>query len=60
MKKSDKFKIIHEERDGWNTELMVLVEKGTGVQYLFCNKGYGGGMSVMVDKDGKPLLYQED
>ena len=30
----------------------------TGVQYFYHGGGYGGGMAVLVDAEGKPLLYR--
>lgn len=36
----------------------ILVDKETRVQYLYRGAGYGGGMTVLVDSDGKPLLYE--
>ena len=30
----------------------------TGVQYFYHGGGYGGGMTVLVDAEGKPLLYR--
>ncbi|UOB21617.1 DUF6440 family protein [Macrococcus armenti] len=34
----------------------IVVDEQTGVQYLFSAMGYSGGMTVLVDKDGKPIL----
>ena len=34
----------------------VVIDTNTGVQYLYMQSGYGGGLTVLVDKDGKPLL----
>lgn len=34
----------------------IIIDRATGVQYLFAFDGYAGGMTVLVDKDGKPLL----
>lgn len=51
---TDRFKIaIYEEN---NT---VYVDTETGVMYFFHKSGYGGGMSVMVDADGNPLIWEE-
>lgn len=33
----------------------VLMDRETGVQYLFIQCGYAGGLTVLVDADGKPL-----
>ncbi|EAC3817415.1 hypothetical protein JHU71_002070 [Listeria monocytogenes] len=32
------------------------VDKETGVQYVYHLAGYAGGMSPLLDVDGKPLL----
>ena len=34
----------------------ILVDKETGVNYLFHASGYSGGLTVLVDKDGKPII----
>ena len=35
---------------------MILVDKETGVNYLFISSGYAGGLTVLLDKDGKPVI----
>ena len=35
---------------------MILVDKETGVNYLFISSGYAGGVTVLLDKDGKPVI----
>lgn len=40
--------------------LVVYVDKGTGVCYLWNGVGYKGGLTVMLDEDGRPLTYWED
>lgn len=34
----------------------IIVDAHTGVQYLFMHDGYAGGLTVLVDGEGKPLL----
>ena len=36
----------------------IFVDKETGVQYLFVDNNTGGGLTVLVDADGKPILYE--
>ena len=36
---------------------IVLMDRVTGVQYLFFKDGYGGGLCPLIDKDGKPLTW---
>lgn len=34
----------------------IWVDKETGLQYVYHLAGYAGGMSPLLDVDGKPLL----
>lgn len=34
----------------------IWVDTKTGVNYLFHASGYAGGMTVLVDRDGKPIV----
>ena len=36
-----------------------IVDKETGVMYLYCKAANSGGLSVMVDDSGRPLIYEE-
>ena len=38
----------------------VITDEETGVQYLFIDYGYSGGLTVMVDKDGNPLIKKRE
>lgn len=38
----------------------IFFDTETNVMYLYEGLGYGGGMTVMLDKDGKPLLWEKD
>lgn len=35
---------------------MILVDKCTGVNYLFVQNGHGGGLSPLLDAQGNPVL----
>lgn len=37
----------------------VIVDRVTGVCYIYRSVGYGAGMTVLLDIDGTPLLYEE-
>lgn len=50
-----RFKKISNEVSGV-TSSTVLVDKETGVQYLFVKSGSSAGLTALVDKNGKPLL----
>ncbi len=34
----------------------IWVDKVTGVNYLYHSAGYSGGLTVLVDRDGKPVI----
>lgn len=58
-----RFKVEKKKNDKVMLETKVIVDNETGVQYLFVESGYAGGMTVLVDREGKPLLkkhYRDD
>ena len=34
----------------------IWVDQETGINYLYHCTGYSGGMTVLLDKDGKPVV----
>ncbi len=34
----------------------IWVDRQTGVNYLFHASGYAGGLTVLVDREGKPII----
>lgn len=34
----------------------ILVDKKTGINYLFVRDGYAGGLTVLLDENGKPVV----
>ncbi|MBE6784508.1 MAG: xylan 1,4-beta-xylosidase [Ruminococcaceae bacterium] len=38
----------------------IWVDKETGVNYLFRQSGYAGGLTPLIDKDGKPIITPEE
>lgn len=49
-----RFVKIHSEGTFDRTE--VLVDTQTGVNYLFHQHGYSGGLTVLLDREGKPVI----
>ena len=54
----DRFKRVY--RQGVIEILEVWVDTETGVNYLFSANGYAGGLTVLLDKDGKPVVTYND
>ncbi|MDR0285911.1 MAG: DUF6440 family protein [Propionibacteriaceae bacterium] len=45
------------ETEGLGTKgVSVIVDRATGVQYLFAYWGSTSGMTLLVDREGRPLL----
>jgi hypothetical protein len=53
MSKEKRFVKIYSQGMGTNE---IWVDRQTGVNYLYHNGGYGGGICVLVDQDGKPVV----
>ncbi len=56
--KFDRFKVVFSQ--GLASKREVLVDRTTGVNYLFVADGYAGGLTVLLDKDGKPVVTPPD
>ena len=52
-KKQERFVRIHSEIMGCE---QIVVDTKTGVNYLFVQSGYAGGLTVLLDRDGKPVI----
>ncbi len=53
MAKEKRFEKIYSQSAG---SVEIWVDKETGVNYLYHSSGYSGGLTVLLDKDGKPLI----
>ena len=53
-KENDRFEKIYSQ--GKMSSVEIWVDKETGVNYVFCQNGYAGGMTVLLDKEGKPVI----
>lgn len=53
MAKEKRFKKVYSQGAG---SVEILVDKETGVNYLFRQSGYAGGMTVLLDRYGKPVI----
>lgn len=59
MSKNSRFEVVYQEGKALIKGLkMVLVDKETGVNYLFFQSGYAGGLTPLLDADGKPVITQ--
>lgn len=54
-----RFEEIHSEMGVANGN-KIIVDKETGVHYLFSWSGYAGGITPLLDKDGKPTIKPDN
>jgi hypothetical protein len=52
----DRFDIKEKEGVTLFTDAIVIIDKETGVNYLYVCRGYGGGLTPLLDSDGKPIV----
>ena len=55
MEKKDKRFVITYSQ-GTLDMFQVLVDRETGVNYLWHASGYGGGLTPLLDREGKPIF----
>jgi len=51
--KEKRFEKIYSQSMG---SMEIWVDKETGVNYLYRQSGYSGGFTVLLDKEGKPII----
>lgn len=54
MSKVERFEKVYSQGIMNLTE--IWVDKETGINYLWHKDGYAGGLTVLLDKDGKPVV----
>ena len=55
-KKDERFVKMLDEGSGFSWQRTIWVDRETGVNYLWVASGYGGGLTVLLDRDGKPVV----
>ena len=53
-KKEKRFETIYKQ--GALDAIEILVDQETGVNYLFRTNGHAGGLSPLLDREGKPVV----
>ncbi len=53
MAKDNRFEKIYTQGVG---TMEIWIDKETGVNYLYRQSGYSGGLTVLVDTQGKPVV----
>ncbi len=53
----ERFEKIYSQ--GFASVIEVWLDKATGVQYIYRQNGSSGGLTPLLDRDGKPLLLDQ-
>ena len=53
-KVEDRFEKVYSQ--GAMNVMEIWVDKETGVNYVFHASGYAGGLTPLLDRDGKPVV----
>ena len=54
--KKSKDRFIKTYSQGSLTGVEIWVDRETGVNYVFSYNGYAGGMTALLDSEGKPVV----
>ena len=52
----DMKRFVWQKSEGFLKETRIIVDTQTGVNYLFVTEGYGGGLTPLIDENGKPII----
>ncbi|QAT48541.1 hypothetical protein EQM14_01400 [Caproiciproducens sp. NJN-50] len=56
--KEKRFEVVYSQ--GTLETLKIIRDTRTGVQYLAMQSGYAGGLTPLLDREGKPVLTSPD
>ncbi len=48
------------DQSGWAGSMYVWRDRVTGVHYLVATAGQGGGITPLLDENGKPIIFKGD
>ena len=54
MAKKNRFEKVYTQ--GALSTIEIWVDKETGVNYIFRQSGHAGGLTPLLDRDGKPVV----
>lgn len=60
MRRDKRFVVIEKEGSSLSDkgQQMVVVDRKTGVSYLWMKSGYGAGITPLIGSDGKPVIFK--
>lgn len=52
-----RFDVVYKYDNGiTEPQFFIFIDKKTGVNYVFCDNGNAGGLTPLLDKDGKVVI----
>ena len=54
MAKEKRFECVYKQ--GGLSSVQILRDTKTGVEYLYVQSGYSGGLTPLLDREGKPVV----
>ena len=51
-----RFVKTYSQGSGFNSRMEIWVDMKTGVNYLYTQSGYSGGLTPLLDREGKPVI----
>ena len=55
MAKDNRFERVYTQ-SSFTGSTQILVDKETGVNYIYHSSGYGGGLTPLLDREGKTVI----
>ena len=55
-KKEERFEKVYGQSKLLEGNIEIFVDRETGVNYIYRSCGYSGGLTVLLDEDGKPVI----
>jgi hypothetical protein len=52
----NRFVKTYSQGNGFSSRVEIWVDMKTGVNYLFHASGYAGGLTVLLNRDGTPVI----
>lgn len=56
MSKKEKRFIVTEKESSLMNSVQIIVDKKTGVNYMWVSQGNAGGLTPLLDRDGRPIV----
>ncbi|MBQ7117288.1 MAG: xylan 1,4-beta-xylosidase [Clostridia bacterium] len=56
MAKDKRFVVTEKEGSAFSNLIQVIVDKKTGVNYMYIQSGNSGGLTPLLDREGRPVI----